>query len=122
MAIRNMKVYGMNHKIAIAPNGHKYVAHNDSVSIRDLMPEKTKKQINREKNIRKFVPHNPGNSKVKKIQGAALVEKFISEGNKEEANYALGRFIYEEQIKPKLGIVAAGIEKDLITFTAEDIW
>ena len=111
--IKNQKIHGQNHNPPY---------QSDSISFRSLMPDRTKKQIKAEKNLRKFVLNNPGNSKVKKIEGASLVAKHIADGNAEEANRCLGRLIFEEQIKPSLDIVAAGIEKDLITFTAEDIW
>lgn len=83
--------------------------------------ERTKRQIKSEKNMRKFVVEKTPNSKVVKIEGAALVQKHIAEGNVEEANRALGKLIFDQEIKPNLDILAAGIELDMITFTAGDL-
>ena len=84
--------------------------------------EKTTRQIKSEKNIRKFLVEKTSNSKTVKIEGVALVQKHISEGNVEEANRCLGKLIFDQEIKPSLDIIAVGIEKDLINFVAEDIW
>ncbi len=111
--IKNQRVYGSNH----IP-----FQSNDSISFRALMPDRTKKQIKSEKNLRKFIPINPGNGKVKKIEGLGLVEKFLSEGNKEEAQFQLNKFVFENQIRPGLDIIALGIENDLISFEALDFW
>lgn len=113
MAMRNPKIYGQNHI---------KFQHNDSISYRELIPQKTKAQIKHKQFPKCWVPNNPGNSKVHKIDGVALVEKHIAEGNKEEAQRLLNKIVFEQQIKPQLNIIAEGVEKDLITFTAEDIW
>lgn len=83
---------------------------------------KTKRQIKSENHLRKFVSLTPKNKKTRKIEGISLVAKHIADGNAEEANRALGKFIFNEEIKPNIDILVAGIEKELITFVAEDIW
>lgn len=110
MALRHGWIKGQNH---FPPQ------HNDSINLRQLMPDRTRAQIKHEKHLRKFVPAGEKNGRTKKIEGVALVQKHISEGNAEEANRCLGKLIFEEQIKPALDIIASGIEMDLITFTAE---
>lgn len=97
--------------------------HNDSICVRSLMPDKTKKQAKQQNKIsRCWVPNHEKNSRTKKIEGIDLVQKHIAEGNAEEANRCLGKLIFNDQIKPAIDIITAGIEKDLINFVAEDIW
>ena len=69
-----------------------------------------------------WAPEKQINSKTVTIQGASLVQKYISEGNVEKANHALGKLIFDQEIKPNLDIVAAGIEFDHISFIAEEGW
>ena len=107
----------------IKGQNHQPPQQSDSISFRSLIPAQTKNQAKQRNNIsRCWVPNKENNSRTKKIEGASLVLKHINEGNAEEANHSLGRLIFEKEIKPNLEIIAAGVEKELITFVAEDIW
>ena len=113
MAMRHGWITGKNHN---PPD------HFNSINLRQLMPDKTKKQIKQRQFKDCWAINNPRNSKTNKIEGVSLVEKHIADGNAEEANRTLGKLIFEEQVKPNLDVIAAGIEMDLINFVAEDIW
>lgn len=91
-----------------------------NVKVLDLQGQ-TRKQIKRHQ-FQKCWVNNNRSSRTKTISSAVLVQRLISEGKIIEAQRSLNKLKFEQEVRPNFEIVAKGIELDLISFVAEDLW
>lgn len=120
--VKNQKISGQNHQIGFSNTGKPFPIVNDSIAFRNLGPKETKKDIKRKQFTKCWVPNNPGNGKVVITEGLELANKQFQNGEFEEAQKTLNKHIFNTQVKPSIDLINAGIDHDLVIFTAEDIW